>query len=201
MSTSIARTIAFKIGAAVRWLLPAYRHDWRQAMLSDLHYIESDSAALRWACGCFLVAMIERVKSMIELKRPGSRAALLAELFLCFFPLTVAWGLCIADLSRGWPASMLLGIGAIFGTAGPLGLVVAVRYTLSSQRVPNGLSLWMLVSSIALVPLSIVAFASDGTLMQVLRDTVLIGVLPAIGSAHLLALNGPSPTAPGALHA
>ncbi len=185
MNTSIARLLALRIGAAVTWLMPARQQEWRQAMRSDLHYIDSDGSALRWACGCLLVALHERVKSMVALNRPERRGALLAEMFLCLFPLTLAWCACIADLFRGWPASMPLTAGAVLGAAGPVGLIAATRFILSNRRVPNWLTLALIVSSLSLVVLSIGAFASEHTLLQVLRDTVLIGFLPAIAFARM----------------
>ncbi len=128
---------------------------------------------------------------MIALNRSEWRGALLAEMFLCFFPLTLAWCACIADLSWGWPTSMPLIVGVVLGTAGPIGLVAAGRFTLLNRPLPSWLTLGLMVSALSLVAWSIGAFASEGALVQVLRDTLLIGVLPALGSAHLFVLNGP----------
>jgi hypothetical protein len=42
---------------------------------------------------------------------------------------------------------------------------------------------------VSLLTLSLVAFASAETFVQVLRDAMLIGALPAIGSAYMLVAN------------
>ena len=51
-------------GAAHRlavWLLPPHRKEWGEAMLNEVAYIRSRSAASRWVLGCVLTAVGERV--------------------------------------------------------------------------------------------------------------------------------------------
>jgi len=56
----MTRGIAVVLCGAASRLLPVARGSWGDAMTAELSYIESDDAALSYACGCVLTALRER---------------------------------------------------------------------------------------------------------------------------------------------
>ncbi len=58
------RRVADILGRHTRGLAPASRHGWAEAMNNELAHVPGDWAALRWAGGCLLVALGERILSL-----------------------------------------------------------------------------------------------------------------------------------------
>jgi hypothetical protein len=187
-------------------MLPVSRREWRAAMLSDLEHIESDWLALHWAAGCVLVGIKERFRDMARGNLGVSRWILVAEMALCFIPLTIAWlDFAIGSWSDVPPAfaafsldtpgagsalAAMLG-GATIGVLGPVGLFVALRALFFGRRVSPMMASVLVVGPLLLGVLLFSAFATSSWL-DTARDLILLSVLPGLGVAHLLALSKPS---------
>ncbi len=55
------RRLAVKAARHASWVLPAEYAAWADAMHRELHYIEDDRAALRWAVGCVVASYTKRL--------------------------------------------------------------------------------------------------------------------------------------------
>jgi hypothetical protein len=60
---TVTRRLAEVLGRQARTLMPRSRRDWGDAMRNELEHIADDRGALRWAVGCLVGAIAERVRS------------------------------------------------------------------------------------------------------------------------------------------
>ncbi len=72
------RRLAVKAAQHASWVLPAEYAPWADAMRRELHYIEDDRAALRWAMGCVVASytkrllLVPRMRAVLCLKPAGA---------------------------------------------------------------------------------------------------------------------------------
>lgn len=62
--TAPSRRLAEAILAHAGRMMPPARAVWSAAMAEELHHIEDDRAALRWALGCVAASYMERMNAM-----------------------------------------------------------------------------------------------------------------------------------------
>jgi len=62
-SRTAIRTLATWLIERARRTLPAAKHQWADAMLGELHQVENDPQALRWAFGCWMATLVESIRS------------------------------------------------------------------------------------------------------------------------------------------
>ena len=82
------RQLAVKAVQHAAWVLPAEYAPWADAMRREIHYIEDDRAALRWAVGCVVASytkrllLLPRVRARLLLKPAGASFMLILVLVL-----------------------------------------------------------------------------------------------------------------------
>jgi hypothetical protein len=157
-------------------------------MLNELDHLPDAGTAIRWALGCLFASYFDRINTMNRSLKHVSPFIFSLEMLLCFAPVT--W-LCVAVLSSAmhgsWsPTDALLYASATL--AGPVGLVIAIRTALLKQtvgRVANValcvLAAWTFVAYSGLIVRNEGGLSSDGW-----RSFVLIALLPALATAHLI---------------
>ncbi len=100
------RRLARWIAGRARQVLPPWGKPWADAMENEIHYIEGDSQALRWAVGCLLASGLERLRE--ELRMDAKERRQLAIGLRTFAP----WALALALVTwLGESAFEALGIG------------------------------------------------------------------------------------------
>jgi hypothetical protein len=70
-----ARRLALLLVRLAGWLMPAARREWAEAMHAELHYLDDDRAAVRWALGTVFASAQERMKAMSTRPSLSPRAA------------------------------------------------------------------------------------------------------------------------------
>jgi hypothetical protein len=165
-------------------------------MRAELDYVSSDAAALRWACGCVMAGLKERMNAMLSSNSGISRWVLVLEWLMCFTPLTLAWIAGLRFISSYYEhAGLDIYIGTAFGTLGLVALIGSLVETLCDRRL--GLD--------AIAPILAIAFAAMGCLQLVDASAsgrlnlswfkfdpstfVLFALLPLLGSLHLIHLS------------
>jgi hypothetical protein len=73
---SLARRTALAFMAHAGRMLPAEHLPWAEAMRQELHHIENDFEALKWAAGCVLASYAERIRLLDVAKLDLARALL-----------------------------------------------------------------------------------------------------------------------------
>lgn len=63
---SLLRRIAVALVHHAGAILPPSRSSWAEAMKSELHHIEGNVAAVRWAAGCVLASYVEKRRTKME---------------------------------------------------------------------------------------------------------------------------------------
>ncbi len=119
---------------------------------------------------------------------------------LSFVPLTVAWLAFLRDLASVGDFSVVSLFGwsvfipfFVLGALGPVGLTIALRVIVRRHSISRSLGVVLIAGPLLMGFVVLIAFARpDGALLSVLRDAVLIGVLPAIGAAQMRASARPS---------
>lgn len=212
---SFRRSLAQVLLGQARWLLPTFRLDWARAMQAELDYLGSDHEALRWAIGCLLAGLKERISCMFSANLRVSRWILLPEMLLCFVPLTLLWVDAVAGSTSlvrldgrhfhesfmSSPGGIFLLVtilaGAVLGALGPLALIAAFRL-IAAARPPGGR--WFRAALVAgpalygvLTLTARVAMAGTGALSFSAVDSfdfwsglLLLSALPSLGALHLL---------------
>ena len=66
--STMLRRVALWIAGRAGTILPPARREWADAMLGEIHHIESDVEALRWAVGCFVASCIEAARTQPTLE-------------------------------------------------------------------------------------------------------------------------------------
>lgn len=183
-------------------------------MRAELDSLGNDRDALSWAIGCVVAGAKERISTMLAPNLKVSRWILIAEMLLCFVPLTVLWLDAVSassglvqlhgDVARnyffhapgGRFALATTLAGAILGTLGPLSLIAAFRFVVAG-RFPS--SRWLPAALIAgpalygvLTLLARLAMAGTGGFGFGALDSfdfwsgiLLLSALPSLGALHM----------------
>ncbi len=196
-----------------QWLLLAQNAEWGRAMRAELSYLSNESDRLRWAFGCLVAAIKQRIVPMDTGTFRISRWVMLIETLGCFVPLTIAW----LDLNFGpsgiihhtpevierfylsapggaFIVSMLFTV-AVVSALGPLGIFLGLRYVLMGRGIRLRAAGMVLIG----VPITLSVLGTiAGFLMGPddfnvrLEDTLLFVILPVVGIAHLMYLAKPA---------
>jgi len=175
-------------------LMPAARCDWAEAMQAEFEALCSEAGsgarALRWASGCLLTCLMERMRSMNMPTRSPlglSRWILGAEMLLAFGPLTWLFGVVVMLDLRGRAPGEFSALLISATLLGPAGLLLAARIIALPRVAPGRAARWALPGLAAWTLL--VYGAHLGRLPSPdWRALMLIAVLPAIAVAHLCVL-------------
>lgn len=184
---SISRRLA--VWAAQRTVtgLSEDGHDWRSALVSELDYIRDDREALGWAFSGLYWLYRARFRQQTQ---QVSRWIVCLEMLLCFLPATLLTLAVISALAIG---SLSISEGTLLVSSaaiGPLGLLAT--FAIAVMRWPgisSGLSWCLRAGAVwAILSFSLSTFWLAGPVAIWARDFVMLGLLPAVGAAHLLLL-------------
>jgi hypothetical protein len=187
---TFVRQLAVWLAAHAAQVLPLRRADWASAIRNEVHHITGNQAALRWAVGCVFASYFERMRTMIESTQRISRWVLVVEM-LCFFtPLTLLCFAVLGNLNLMTGQEVILGLTG--AAAGPAGLIIAFKIvvlnrpslTKSAMTTLAILAVWTLFG----YSLQLLSQGGVDHWWSFWREFVLIALLPAIGSAHLIYL-------------
>jgi hypothetical protein len=203
-------TLSMRLAAA---LLGKDGNEWLQAMQAELDHVPADER-LMWSLGCVLAALKRRFQTMRTGNFQISRGVLLLELLVCFAPLTLGWwdavfgpsgvsGLNQSVMQEHFLATplgrtvlgMMIG-AAVIGLVGPIGLFLASRAAVTGAGLRSrALGIAMIAGVMLYIAASVLLrlFSGPGAYAATLSFIVLIGVLPALGTAHLMYLSRPEP--------
>jgi hypothetical protein len=186
------RRIATRVARHALRILPAQYSAWGDAMLAETESIDEDDAALAWAVGCLVASYRKRIESMSSGIPKVARWILSVEMLICFSPLTLMF---VALLSRGtigfagplpfdaWYVSMLFA-----ALIGPLGLCCALFVVVMRRaRIARAL-VYVMFASGAWALLGFLGSMAGPHWGEHWRDFVMLGVLPILGLAHLMAV-------------
>jgi hypothetical protein len=179
----IARLLA---GHAAR-NLPAGRREWSRAMLNEIEHLPDAGTAIHWGAGCIVTGYIDRIHTMNRSLKHVSPLIFSLEMLLCFVPITWLFLAVLSSSVRGaWPAAdALLYLSATL--SGPVGLIIALRTALLGREAGRlgiascVLAAWSFTAYSGLIVRNEGGLSSDGW-----RSFVLIGLLPALATAHLI---------------
>lgn len=199
------------IAAATR-LLRARNADWARAMRAEFEHVDRSERG-RWAFGCLLAAIQQRLVTMQNGTLRISRPVLLLELLVCFLPLTLGWadvvfgnfGVLRLDsdllhkhfLSTPLNTSILgMMIGAaIIGMIGPIGLFLTLRAVATGIGLgsrPLGVTMIAAIASFAVASAILRVVTGPGADADAASFILLMIALPAAGIAHLMYLATPA---------
>jgi hypothetical protein len=170
--------------------LPDSHTAWAKAIAREVDAITVDSEALSWAVGGVLASYKEKV-CVMNIGTPRIAPWILGlEVLICFIPLTL---LGLAVLSALASGAMPLGIALLYlsGTAiGPIGLVAGFRAIVrrGTHLSQVGSLVMCLFAAWTVFAFFLAAFAGDGLIGDWWRESILIALLPAAGTAHLALL-------------
>lgn len=173
-------------------IAPGERAEWAQAMSNELDYLSPDLSAVGWALGCLWVCYAERTRAMVRSLDFLPRWFLVAEMVVCFLPLT--W-LFSAVVQRGFHGGFTVPETLLYGSAsilGPLGFAAAVPSIFSESRAMNRVTITALC---VLTAWTLAAYSSQllnfghGRLSEWWQEFVLIAVLPTLAALHVVFIN------------
>ncbi|HEY2465926.1 MAG TPA: hypothetical protein VGI32_17835 [Steroidobacteraceae bacterium] len=188
----VTRQVARGLVKHAAMVSPGERAEWTQAMINELDYLSPDRSAVGWALGCISVCYSERIRAMLRPFESLPRWVFVLEMLVCFLPLTLLFS---AVAQRGLHGGFTPQAALLYGSAtilGPLGLVAALRSSLSksaemSRAVIAGLCV-LAVWTLAAYSAQIVTFGQSH-LSDWWREFVLIAVLPILAVLHLVLFN------------
>jgi hypothetical protein len=197
--------------SAARRVLPRERRQWADAMKAELFNLPPH-AARRWAFGCFVAAIKQRLSPMHTGTFRINRWIMLVEVLGCFGFVTLAYyefmfgpsglvrlnGEMIEKAFLGSPAGKNILVQwfcfAITGLVGPIGLWLGLRYVLLNRALQNRTLGIVLIAGPVLQSI----LAAIGTIWMGTADYstglglfVLFTVLPILGVLHLRHLARP----------
>ena len=203
LTDSPLRRLALGLVRLAVWLLPQGRGDWATAMLAELQHIDDEGSALRWAVGCVIAVIRQRMSTMTTGDWRISRWIVAPEMLLCFLPLTFAWLGCIDILGRAillpappvtapWRAVCFVIAALITATLGPAGLISAFRLValdrpISSQWLRAAFIAGPIFSGALLITEHLTTATSVG--FDFWGGLLLLSGLPLLGAMHLLHLS------------
>ena len=160
-----------------RWTIPAHRAGWLEAMACELAHV-SQPDRRRFAIGCLIVALTERIKLMSATPPLRIVPGLFGSALL-----TV---LCLANAVRFYPSSPVVG-GFLFMACG---LWLAMLFAVHAQTAPGvariatvGACLYAAVGLLSLA--GVPAFVPQGELLQMLALEGVILFAAAFGIAQI----------------
>lgn len=183
------RRIAVALLHAASSILPAMQREWLRDMRGELDFLP-DGTALKWAFGCVLASLHERVRAMLNSNGKISRPVLVLEWLMCFVPLTLLWAVAVTLIVSRGHASPEFVVAAAFGTLGPIALIASLTATASTRKADSHRVARLLVVGFAvMVLLQLVNIAADGRLnLQWFRfdlgTFLLLSLLPLLGALH-----------------
>jgi hypothetical protein len=185
----LLQRIAFGLIRHAASVLPPGRDHWAEAMAAELDHIPKSAAALQWALGCVLASYSERMRTMTIVRPPVSRWVLLVEMLAFFSFPTLGLFAVLANLATisGLDVAWLFSVAIL----GPIGLVVgfkAVVLNRPSLSKPLTWALTVLAAWTLVAYLLYMLSRSGGTSLDWWRGYILIALLPAVGTAHLIYL-------------
>jgi hypothetical protein len=187
--------------------------EWSRAMIAELSHVPANER-LGWALGCVIASVKWRFDTMRSGNLRVSPGVLLLELLLCFLPITLGWwdamfgqsgilGLNQRIIEDSFSATPLnravLGMmicAAVIGLAGPVGLFFTSRAVITGVGLRNrALGIAMIAGVTLFIVASILLrlLAGPGAYAANFSFIVLIGLLPVLGTAHLMYLSRPEP--------
>jgi hypothetical protein len=184
---SFAWRVALGLAAHAAKILPPERGEWSNAMVSEVNYLPSAVAAIRWSIGCIFAAYIEKIRTV---GRPIGRLSpwvLGLEMLICFVPVTFLFvAVALSSLRGMWPGPTSL-LYASVTLIGPIGLFMSVRVILFRQNAGRSMSaaLCVLAAWSSLSYLALVVGNHNSRTSDWWQILVLIAILPAVGAAHL----------------
>jgi hypothetical protein len=191
---------------AARWLLPATRRDWADAMHAEAHYVSPDKR-LRWALGCVWTAIKLRFNPMNTGDYRVSRGVMLVEAVGAFGPLTLAWfeitfgasGIVrltsevIGEYFLTYPGGsyilVMMFVNGVIGLLGPIGLFLGLRYVITGRGIESRPLGWTLAAAsvvVNLVGTIAASFWGPSDFHVPLTFTFLFALLPAAVFLHLM---------------
>jgi hypothetical protein len=189
--SDLLRRIACRLIRHAASALPPGRDHWAEAMAAELDHIPKSAAALQWALGCVLASYSERMRTMTTIRPPVSRWVLLVEMLAFFSFPTLGLFAVLANLATisGLDVVWLVSVA----TLGPIGLAVSFKAIVLNRPSLSKLFTWALA---VLAAWTVVAYLlymlsrSGGTWTSLdwWRGYILIALLPALGTAHLIYL-------------
>lgn len=186
----MTRQIAIALLRVASKVLPAERLEWARDMRAELDFVTSDRLALRWAFGCVLASLQERVLAMLNSNGGISRPVLILEWLMCFVPLTLLWAAAVTIIISRAHAPLALFVAATFGTLGPIALIVSITATASKRKISSSRIARLLLFGFGLMALlQMLNAGAHGRLdMQWLRfdfgTFLLMSLLPLLGALH-----------------
>lgn len=183
--------------------------EWLQAMYAELDHVPANER-LVWSLGCVMAALKRRFQSMRTGNLQISRGVLLLELLMCFLPITLGWwdavfgqsgvlGLNQSVIEQHFLATpvdrIILGMmigAAIVGLAGPIGLFLTSRAAITGAGLKNrplGIAMIGGVTIFIVASILLRVLAGPGAYAATPSFILLIGLLPALGIAHLMYLS------------
>ena len=202
--------------ALARRLMPSERGEWLDAMRAESHHLHGGDR-LRWAFGCVVAALKQRVVPMKTGDFHVSRWVVLVETLGCFGALVLACGWVLVNSpgifqltpeffekhfrvdGHAMRAMFLWTILKTF--IGPIGLVLGLRYVLTGRGITNrvlGLTLIGLLGVKALVGVVYSFFVMPDGFSTNIGEMILLTILPIVGLWHLMFLARPAAGAPPA---
>jgi hypothetical protein len=187
--SDLLRRIACRLIRHAASVLPPGRDHWAEAMAAEFDYIPKSAAALQWALGCVLASYSERIRIMTTVRPPVSRWVLILEMLFCFTPITLTFFAIVANFTRFQPMESFLFLSV--AALGPVGLAVAFRTIFLNRPSLPKVASWALC---ALAVWTLLAYSlhvlaeSGGAALDWWREFVLIALLPALASVHLIYL-------------
>jgi hypothetical protein len=170
--------------------LPHHRADWAHAIRNEIQHISGDREALAWALGCVLASFAERMNAMSTRALHVSGWVLSLEMLICFVPLTFFF-LAVASVSIFGNMSALDGLRYLSVAAtGPIGLIFAFKGIVLKRPSLSRTAIAALCIPAAwtFAAYSLLVLGSEGIASDSWRGFILIALLPAVGSTHLVFL-------------
>ena len=103
------RRIALALMEHAAQVLPSARSKWGEAMRHEIHHIENDREALKWACGCVLASYVERSRARSIMNSGWVRAFLVPSIVCEALSMLFATALTVAYRIHDPAAAAFLG--------------------------------------------------------------------------------------------
>jgi hypothetical protein len=190
-NSSVTHRLAAHLVRHAAKVLPSHRKHWADAMAAELAHIAESEAALKWALGCVVASYSERIQDMIAVKPGISRWVVCLEMLLCFAPLTLAFVAILLNLNLMSARDNALNLSVAL--LGPLGSAIAFRAVVLNRPSLPRAAYWALSMAAAWTVLAYslhILDYSGGAVPAIdwWREFILIALLPALASIHLIFL-------------
>lgn len=196
-------------------VMPRRQREWADAMHAEIPDIKGIER-LFWAFGCLIATLRQRFSPMNAGSSSVSRWVMAIETVGCFGPVTFAWyeitvgasgvvrlsGETVEKLFLPYPGgpyilAMMIG-AAIVGLIGVAGLALGCRYVMTGRGLQHRAVGFVLIGTLAAYCVlgAIAGYVAGPPQFAVdPGTTVLFGVLPVVGIAHLMYVERKTPGA------